>query len=110
MYICYIDESGTPDIPGNTSHFVLAGVSIPVQYWKSCDKDIEYVKNKYHIGDAEIHVAWILRTYSEQSKIANFERLSYDDRRSQIIAYRTAELLRLQRTKGLKNQYYQRST
>ena len=24
MYLCYIDESGTPDIPGNTSHYVLA--------------------------------------------------------------------------------------
>ena len=20
MYLCYIDESGTPDVPGNTSH------------------------------------------------------------------------------------------
>ena len=24
MYLCYIDESGTPELPGNSSHFVLA--------------------------------------------------------------------------------------
>ena len=43
MYLCYIDESGTPDIPGNTSHYVLAGLSVPISYWKSCDKEIESV-------------------------------------------------------------------
>ncbi len=105
MYICYIDESGTSNIPGNTSHFVLAGVSIPVQYWKSCDNDIEYVKKKYRLIDKEIHVAWILRTYPEQNKIANFEKLSYDDRTFQIRAFRTAELLRLQRSNS--KQYLQ---
>ena len=40
MYLCYIDESGTPDVPGNTSHYVLAGVSIPVQYWRDCDEEL----------------------------------------------------------------------
>jgi len=29
-----------PQIPGNTSHYVLCGVSIPVKYWKRCDKQI----------------------------------------------------------------------
>ncbi|MXW47489.1 MAG: hypothetical protein F4Z97_02385 [Gammaproteobacteria bacterium] len=27
MYLCYVDESGTLDIPDNTSHFVLAALS-----------------------------------------------------------------------------------
>ncbi len=45
MYICYVDESGTPDIPCNTSHFVLAGISIPVWHWKRCDSEIETIKN-----------------------------------------------------------------
>ncbi|MCU7837088.1 MAG: DUF3800 domain-containing protein [gamma proteobacterium symbiont of Taylorina sp.] len=40
MYLCYIDESGTSSIPGNTSHFVLAGISVPIWHWKTCDKDI----------------------------------------------------------------------
>jgi hypothetical protein len=25
--LCYVDESGVPEIPGNTSHFILAGLS-----------------------------------------------------------------------------------
>jgi hypothetical protein len=100
MYLCYIDESGTPDIPGNTSHYVLAGVSVPVQYWKDCDKDLEKVKSKYGLADGEIHVAWMLRSYPEQNKIAGFESLDYPQRRYQVNAFRTAELLRLQRSKN----------
>jgi len=34
MNLCYMDESGTPDIPGNSSHFILVGFSIPITYWK----------------------------------------------------------------------------
>ena len=44
MYLCYVDESGTPDIPGNTSHFVLAGISTPVWHWKNCDQEIRAIK------------------------------------------------------------------
>ena len=40
MYFCYIDESGTPDIPGTTSHYILAGVSIPVFCWKEFDAQV----------------------------------------------------------------------
>jgi hypothetical protein len=44
MLLCYIDESGTADIPGNTSHYILAGLAVPVRYWRDCDKAIESVK------------------------------------------------------------------
>lgn len=97
MYFCYLDESGTPDIPGNTSHYVLSGVSIPAENWKYCDKDIENIKNKYELGDEEIHVAWLLRSYPEQNKITNFSSLTYLQRKSQVNSFRNAELLRLQR-------------
>lgn len=102
MYLCYIDESGTPDIPGNTSHYILAGFSIPVEKWKECDKDIQNIKNKYCLADNEIHVAWILRPYFEQNKISDFEKLNYHDRRSRVNAFRTSELLRLQKSKNRK--------
>lgn len=98
MYLCYIDESGTPDIPGNTSHYILAGVAIPVHYWKDCDNEIEKIKQRYQLSDKEIHVAWILRNYLEQSKIPNFEGLDYQQRRYYINQLRNAELLRLQRS------------
>lgn len=100
MYLCYLDESGTPDIPGNTSHYVLAGVSIPVECWKITDDKIERIKIKYDLAGKEIHVAWILRSYREQNKIANFEAMSYQKRRQEISSYRTTELLRLQRSKN----------
>jgi len=100
MYLCYVDESGTSDVPGNTSHFVLAGLSIPISRWRDCDRGIEAIKQRYALDDAEIHVAWLLRPYLEQSRIAGFESLDYDQRRSQVERFRKAELLRLQRVRN----------
>ncbi len=98
MYLCYMDESGTPDVPGNTSHYVLAGVSIPVQCWKKCDTIIAKIKAKYNLIGKEIHVAWLLRTYPEQNRIPKFELLSYPERIQQVKSFRNTELLRLQRS------------
>jgi hypothetical protein len=98
MYLCYVDESGTSDIPGNTSHFVLAGISIPIWHWKDCDRAIEAIKRKYSLANSEIHVAWILRPYLEQSKILDFETLDHRQRRAKAESLRKAELLRLQRS------------
>lgn len=92
-------------MPGNTSHYVLVGFAIPVDQWKSCDQQIEAVKSKYKLEGEEIHTAWILRNYLAQSKIKDIESLSHQQRRSQVRAYRTSELLRLQR-KSNKKQYY----
>lgn len=88
VYLCYIDESGTPQIPGNTSHFILCGVSLPIKYWKSCNKKIDSIKKKYRLQDCEIHTGWIMRSYIEQSKIPNFEMLSDDDRRNEVLKLR----------------------
>ncbi len=97
MYFCYIDESGTPQIPGNTSHYVLAGVSIPVSHWKKCDDKISEIKRKYALLDAEIHTGWIFRPYIEQSKIAHFGSLSHEQRRYEVAKLRKAKLLQLQK-------------
>ncbi len=97
MYLCYLDESGTPNIPGNTSHFVLAGLSIPAYYWKNCDEDIEKLKAKWGIENYEIHTAWILRPYLEQNKIPDFQKLIYKQRISSVLKYRIKELYRLQK-------------
>ena len=101
MYICYIDESGTSAIPGNTSHFVLAGLSLPIWHWKDCDTEIAKIKAKYQLEiNDEIHTAWIARPYLEQIRIPNFKDLSYQQRRSQVNQYRRGELLRLQRSQA----------
>lgn len=97
MHLCYIDESGTSDIPGNTSHFVLAGLSMPDQYWKNHDSQVEEIKRKYGLEQAEIHVAWLMRPYVEQQAISNFASMTPSQRRWQVQSARNAELLRLQR-------------
>lgn len=102
MYLCYIDESGTSDIPGNTSHFVLAGISIPIWQWKHCDQEIAAIKKKYLLEKSEIHVGWILRPYLEQRKIPDFDKYDYRERRAQVESFRKAELLKLQKGKAEK--------
>lgn len=105
MHLCYMDESGTPDLPGNTSHFILVGLSIPVWHWKTCDREIAELKRKHFLDDEEIHCAWMLRRYLEQTKIKDFAKLSHDNRRAEVEKFRNAELLRLQRIS--KTQYRQ---
>lgn len=103
MYLLYIDESGTSSIPGNTSHFILAGLSVPIWRWKNCDREISNIKQQYGLNDAEIHTAWILRNYLEQSQIPNFSSLNSQQRRSEVEKLRRAELLRLQRSGNPKH-------
>ena len=100
MHLCYIDESGTPDLPGNTSHYVLVGLSIPDQYWKSHHDQLEHIKTRFGLQDAEIHTAWMMRPYLEQTSIPGFESMSWTQRRSRVTQARNAELLRLQRVAG----------
>jgi hypothetical protein len=102
VHLCYLDESGTPDIPGNTSHYVLVGLLIPIWHWRDCDREITSIRRKYGLVDNEIHTAWIMRPYLEQNRISNFRALNSTDRRQNIEHYRRAELLRLQRLKSNK--------
>ena len=103
MYLCYIDESGTSSIPGNTSHFVLAGIAIPIWHWNDCDRDVSLVKKQYGLQHAEIHTGWILRPYSEQKNIQNFESLNYQNRRYEVDKLRRAEILKLQKSSNPKH-------
>lgn len=96
MYICYIDESGTPEVPGNTSHYILAGLSIPIWHWRTFEDEITAIKRRYALGSAELHTGWIKRRYQEQMRVPNFESLNYPQRRSQIERIRRSEILRLQ--------------
>ncbi|MBY4638032.1 DUF3800 domain-containing protein [Sphingopyxis sp. XHP0097] len=97
-YFCYIDESGTPELPGTSTHFVLVGVAIPIGKWDEADSAISAVLHRYDLVSAEIHTAWMLRKYPEQIKIANFEKLNWEQRKSAVDRYRAGELIRLQKT------------
>jgi hypothetical protein len=107
MYLCYIDESGTSDIPGNTSHFVLAGLSIPIWHWRTADRDISDTLSHYGLSGKELHTAWLLRNYLEQSRIPGFDQLSHASRRAAVEQARTRELLRLQANPQKRKAYQQ---
>jgi hypothetical protein len=98
MHLCYLDESGTPQSPGTSSHYILAGIAIPVEKWKESDAKILQLKQTWQIQGEEIHTAWMMRKFPEESKISGFKDLTYNDRREEVRKFRTKELLRLQGT------------
>jgi len=102
VYLCYIDESGTSQVPGNNSHFVLAGLSIPIWRWKDCERQIQTIKQRYSLEDVEIHTAWLLRDYREQRRIPNFASLGHSQRRTEVTRLRNETLLRLQKQPSSK--------
>jgi uncharacterized protein DUF3800 len=104
LHLCYIDESGTPDVPGNTSHFVLAGLSIPIWQWRNADRLINQILTRYHLAGQELHTAWLLRPYREQTQIADFENLDRVARRTAVERERNSYLLALR--KANKNETY----
>ncbi|MCY4462715.1 MAG: DUF3800 domain-containing protein [Albidovulum sp.] len=107
MHLCYVDESGTSDDSGNSSHFVLAGMSIPIWHWRQADREFSAIKVQYGLQEAEIHTAWLLRKYLEQSRIADFGQLFRDQRRAAVTSARTVHLLDLQ--KQNRNKTYKQS-
>lgn len=98
--LCYIDESGTPQIPGNTSHYVLAGLSISIGSWKKYDNQIQSIKKKYGLEKDEIHTAWILRSYLEQTRIQDFDSLDYEQRRREVSKQRIINIQTLTKKKS----------
>jgi len=81
----------------------LAGLAVPIWHWKSSDQEISAIKRKYSLDDAEIHTAWMVRKYLEQTKIPSFSSLQYPQRRTQVSQQRKLELLRLQRSGNPKH-------
>jgi hypothetical protein len=91
MYICYLDESGTPEDSG-TSHFVVLGLAIPAHSWKRVDREVERIKLEHRLSGVEIHTGWMMRQYPEQERISDFESVSEDDRRTLTLAERKKDL------------------
>ncbi|MDR3773310.1 MAG: DUF3800 domain-containing protein [Terracidiphilus sp.] len=97
MYLCYLDESGVPEIPGNSTHFVLAGIAIPIERWREADAAISEIMARHGLAGAELHTAWLLRKYLEQSRIDGFDEMNWDERRAQVARLRVAEVHRVRK-------------
>lgn len=100
MHICYIDESGVPEINQGTTHFVLLGLSIEAWDWKGQDRAVSVVKRKYGLSGAEIHTGWMTRRYLEQERIPNFVSLDKAGRCSEVRLQRAAQLIKTDALKG----------
>lgn len=60
--------------------------------WKSKDAQVDEIKARYGLADAEIHTAWMLRDYPEQQFIPSFEAEDWPKRRRLVLAVRTQNL------------------
>jgi hypothetical protein len=100
MYLCYLDESGSPEIGKDTPHFVFLGLAIPASTWRRKDAEIAPIKSKYGLAVIELHAAWMARHYVEQEKITNFADLDWPGRRKAFLAERDATLLKIAAIKG----------
>jgi hypothetical protein len=91
VYLCYLDESGSPE-PAGTSHFVLLGLSLPATAWKRRDDEVRAIKLAHRLGSAEVHTAWMLRRFPEQERISGFATMPDDARRAAVTVERKADL------------------
>ena len=94
MKIAYIDESGTPELSGSTSHFVLVGVSLDAQNWKLRDEAITAIKSRYGVAGAEVHAGWMARRYADQELIPGFAGMSREQRAREVTRKRDELLLK----------------
>jgi hypothetical protein len=94
MHFCYLDESGTPEIAAQTSHFVLLGLTIPACAWHPKDRRVNVIKARYGLQNAEIHTGYIARRFPEQEHIPDFEMLDSAQRRTAMAAARNQALVK----------------
>lgn len=96
LYVLYVDESGVPKRgAGTTSHYALAGASIPSGRWATKRNQLARIRSRYGFEQAEIHTTWLLRTYPEQAAITGFTGLATAQRRDGVNRLRAATLASL---------------
>ena len=89
MYFLYLDESGS-----DTSHFILSGLAIPAISWQQKTSQITPIKASYGLEGCEIHTGWMMRRHIEQEKIADFDGLDFEARKSAALKMRSRLLNR----------------
>ena len=85
MYICFTDESGTPEFRKSNEPFVLAGVVVRAEQWAEIDSKFVELKSKYELEhNAELHAAWLDAEIKEQDRIPNFVAMTSAARRTAV--------------------------
>lgn len=94
MYFCYLDESGTPQLGAQTSHFILLGLAIPAAAWHEKDRRVNVIKARYALKDVEVHTGYIARRFPEQEHIPKFEQMDSIQRRAAMEMARKNSLIK----------------
>jgi hypothetical protein len=92
MHILYVDESGTPELDPDSSHFVLVGLTIPLGSWRKHDGDLRGVVASRRLAGVELHAGWMARRYPEQERINGFVNLTDEQRRDAVTVERRKDL------------------
>src|SRR5581483_1733201 len=69
---------------------------------RNADRQINQILTRYHLAGQELHTAWLLRPYQEQTQIPDFEKLDLAARRTAVERERSSYLLALQKTNKIK--------
>lgn len=101
MFLLYIDESGVAERDASqTSHFVMVGMAVHVGTWFALTQRVRALKSRYTLIrdtqnlDLELHAAWVLRAYHEQSLIPGFDQLSQNARYDAIVQWREEQTIK----------------
>lgn len=99
MFLLYVDESGvTNPHPSQTSHYVMIGLAVHVGTWFALTRRVRQLKSQFALdGDTdalELHAAWMLRSYHEQSLIPSFAELTPKGRFEAVKKWRQERALR----------------
>jgi hypothetical protein len=94
VYFLYTDASGTPELQDQTKEYALVGVALSESAWQAFDLRIIAVKQKYGLVQtkAELHAKDFCIGFNEQSDIAGFEGLGWNERRVAVTDLRKTKL------------------
>ena len=76
MCLCSLNESGVPEIPANSTHFVLAAPSIPHERGRGANAATCSVFAKYGRCRAQLPTAWLLGTELDHTRTNGSEPIA----------------------------------
>jgi hypothetical protein len=72
----------------------LPGIASPAATWHQKDREVNGIKARYGLKDAEIHTGYIARRFPEQDHIVNFEQMDENQRRAAMVNERKNSLIK----------------
>ena len=80
MFLCFVDEPGSPTSRDPKEVYVLAGVVVPASSSRVLEESVDRLKTEYGFERAEVHTAVLYDNYPVQDQIPGFHLLGWSDR------------------------------